>query len=375
MKINNMAMPHYFSLYLDIVRFAAALAVFLNHISSYPFTKDYFWSPLSAFGGIAVIIFFVLSGYVIAYVTSNREKTLSLYASARIARIYSVVIIALLITLLFDNVGLFLNPEFYSIQKVMWKPQSLEGYLSSLLFLNEYHIFNFHGISPGSNAPYWSLSFEVTYYVVAGLFIFTRMVVALPLILIIFLIAGKTIAALFPIWLLGYLIYFIRFKKDNSIFLYSVFFLSIVLIVLTPYLVSFLPSNNFGFEFLWGRGDFNRNLIKDYFPAVLFAINILCAREISKGFNFRSNKQFEISVRWLGSLTFPLYLIHFPALALFSSISPWSRNSTEHVIFISVLTFLLVFLITPVSDKFKYMIREKLMGILPGKSYLKSANN
>ena len=81
MNKNDAQMPIYFSLYLDIVRFIAAIAVFLDHISSYPFTKNLFWSPLGSYGGIAVIIFFVLSGYVIAYVTSTREKTLFKYAS------------------------------------------------------------------------------------------------------------------------------------------------------------------------------------------------------------------------------------------------------------------------------------------------------
>jgi len=93
---------------------------------------------------------------------------------------------------------------------------------------------------------------------------------------------------------------------------------------------------------------------------MLFAVNILCAREILKEFHFRLNKPFEISIRWLGSLTFPLYLVHFPALALFSSISPWSRGSTTHVIFISALTFFLVILVTPVADKLKKIIREKI---------------
>ena len=130
-------MPHNFSLYLDFLRFIAALAVFLDHITSYPFTKDFFWGGLGSYGGIAVIIFFVLSGYVIAYVTNTRETTAARYASARIARIYSVVLVALTITFIFDNIGSYFNPEFYTIQKVMWKPQSIEGYVSSIFFVNE----------------------------------------------------------------------------------------------------------------------------------------------------------------------------------------------------------------------------------------------
>jgi len=225
-------MPHYFSLYLDIVRFVAAVAVFLTHVSSYPFAKDFLWPSIVPYGSIAVIVFFVLSGYVIAYVTSTREKTLALYASARIARIYSVVLVALLLTFIFDNIGLIVSPEFYSIKKVMWKPQSFEGYVSSIFFVNEYQIFNFKGISPGSNGPYWSLSFEVTYYLIAGLFIFSRKIVAIPLIIVVLLFAGNTIAALLPIWMLGYLLYFVRFKNINKILLYFLTLLSLFLLVI-----------------------------------------------------------------------------------------------------------------------------------------------
>lgn len=363
MNKNDVQMPIYFSLYLDIVRFIAAVAVFFDHITSYPFTNKIFWPALGRYGSIAVIIFFVLSGYVIAYVTSTREKTLFRYASARISRIYSVVLMALLLTLVLDNIGLILNPDFYSIQKIMWKPQSIEGYISSLLFLNEYQVFNFNGISPGSNGPYWSLSFEVTYYLIAGLFLFTRKKMALPLIIIVLFLAGRTIAALLPIWILGYLLYFITFNNINRTLLYVGFALSVVLIAKSPHLASLLPTDNFGFSFPWGRGPFNRNLIIDYLPALFFAINIICTREILKNVNIETNKLAKSFIRWLGSLTFPLYLVHFPALAFFASISPWGNETVSHVIFISLFTFLIAIIIVPISDIFKSKIKNKLLSL------------
>jgi peptidoglycan/LPS O-acetylase OafA/YrhL len=357
-------MSHYFSLYLDFVRFLAATAVFLTHISSYPFTREIFWQPLRSFGSIAVIIFFVLSGYVIAYVTSTREKIIYEYASARIARIYSVVLIALLITFIFDNIGMTLNPEFYSIQKIIWKPQSIEGYIASILFVNEYQIFNFNGISPGSDAPYWSLSYEITYYVIAGLFLFTRKWIALPLIIMILFFAGRTITALLPIWIFGYLLYFFQPPKINRKILYFGFVFSVFLIAITPYIATLLPNDNFGIHFPWGRGPFNRNLIKDYLPALFFALNIICIREILKDVSFKNSIKIEKTIRWLGSLTFPLYLIHFPALALFASISPWDNQSVSNAVFITLSTFLVVIMVTPISDRFKIKIKDSSLSLL-----------
>lgn len=355
---NNREMPYYFSLYLDIVRFCAAIAVYLDHISSFPFTKDFFWYRLGSYGGIAVIVFFALSGYVIAYVTSSREKTIYQYASARISRIYSVVIVSIFITLIFDNIGLTLNPDFYEIKKVMHKAQSIDGYIASVLFVNEYQIFNFNGISPGSNGPYWSLSFEVTYYLIAGLFIFTRKFIALPIIIILLFIAGRTISVLFPIWCIGYLLYFVNYKNTNRKLLYFGFISSVFLISIIPNLAYYMPKDNFGFNFPWGRGPFNRNIIKDYLTVLFFAVNIICAREILSGIKIVNIKKTESLIRWLGSLTFPLYLIHFPSIALFASISPFEAESASNAAFVSALTFSLVIIATPVCDKLKCKIKD-----------------
>ena len=53
-------------------------------------------------GHSAVVIFFVLSGYVITYVASERETTLRDYALSRCARIYAVAVPTLLLTIVLD---------------------------------------------------------------------------------------------------------------------------------------------------------------------------------------------------------------------------------------------------------------------------------
>ncbi|MCE7600597.1 acyltransferase family protein [Vibrio fluvialis] len=361
-----------FSYYLDILRFFAAIAVFFDHVSSYPITNNFFWKQLGAYGSIAVIVFFVLSGYVIAYVTSTREKNITQYASARIARVYSVVLVALVLTFVLDNIGSVLNPEFYSIQKIMWKPQSVEGYLASLFFVNEYHIFNFNGISPGSNGPYWSLSFEVTYYVLAGSFIFLKKEISLPIIAIILLLSGSTIAVLFPIWILGYMLYFVNFKTKNRNILCLMYVISLALVGMSPLITKYFPHDNFGFSFAAGRSYQSRNIIADYFPAIFFAINLICAREILSSFQLSIGKKVERMIRWLGGLTFPLYLIHFPALAFFASISPWESNSAMHVVFISLSTIFLVIAFTPTTDRLKHIIKKNVYWVFSKKITTKS---
>jgi peptidoglycan/LPS O-acetylase OafA/YrhL len=61
----------------------------------------------------AVMVFFVLSGFVIAY-TSERESTATIFVASRIARLWSVLLPALLITAVADAIGVWFNPNLYS---------------------------------------------------------------------------------------------------------------------------------------------------------------------------------------------------------------------------------------------------------------------
>ena len=98
------------SVYLDLVRVIACLIVFGHHMSlnfgCYEPTgngcKARGWLIPFHAGHSAVVIFFVLSGYVITYVASERETTLRDYALSRCARIYSVAVPALLLTIVLD---------------------------------------------------------------------------------------------------------------------------------------------------------------------------------------------------------------------------------------------------------------------------------
>jgi peptidoglycan/LPS O-acetylase OafA/YrhL len=98
------------SVYLDLVRYCAALVVFVGHAAGRPWTGGLFWQ-IGPYGQTAVIVFFVLSGFVIAYVANTRERQAADYAATRRARLYSVVLVALAITFVVDWVGLRIAPE------------------------------------------------------------------------------------------------------------------------------------------------------------------------------------------------------------------------------------------------------------------------
>ena len=74
-----------FSIYLDVVRFTAAVLVYLWHSNQRFLVESAL--PASNYGHSSVIVFFVLSGFVIAYVTDTKESSLSVYSASRIARV------------------------------------------------------------------------------------------------------------------------------------------------------------------------------------------------------------------------------------------------------------------------------------------------
>ena len=192
-------MSRSFSVYLDLVRFLAAFLVLLHH-------ARYVYDPGGALfhlGHEAVIVFFVLSGYVIAYVAETKEHTLKDYTIARLARIYSVVLPAVFLTGALDYVGFSVNPDAYEAGAQAWDhiPLRLVG---SLLFLNQIW---FVSMQLFSNVPYWSLGYEIWYYVGFALVTYLGGVRRWWLFFLLGLLLGPKILLLMPLWWGGVYLY------------------------------------------------------------------------------------------------------------------------------------------------------------------------
>lgn len=170
---------------LDLVRGLSALVVLLGHARNF-FMKDfgeladpgpmakifYFFSGL---GHQAVMVFFVLSGFlvggsVLSGLRSGRFSW-SRYALARMTRLWVVLIPALVLTLGFDQLGAWLaTPAPYagSLREVFGQGPSFAEpaalgptvFLGNLGFLQTVRLPVY-----GSNGPLWSLANEFWYYV------------------------------------------------------------------------------------------------------------------------------------------------------------------------------------------------------------------
>jgi peptidoglycan/LPS O-acetylase OafA/YrhL len=180
------------SVLLDGVRGLAALAVLCGHAVQIGIYDGYY--PLSrTVQHNAVIVFFVLSGLVIAHSVQRRHASLSDYTAARVARIVPVAAMAVgfsLVVSLYGEAAGFGYP---------WPGADLRNVLLPLVFLSESVI----GASLVWNPPFWSLVYEVWYYALFGAAVFLRRRERWLWCALLALIAGWKVLLLMPVWLIG----------------------------------------------------------------------------------------------------------------------------------------------------------------------------
>ncbi len=185
------------SIYLDLVRFVAAVFVVFTHLRHEKFSGNLL--NYGSTGNEAVMVFFVLSGFVVAYAVDTKDNTLRDFLLSRLARLYSVALPALFLTVLIDQTGRLIDASVYDYEyyRADWP---VIRFVANLFFSTE---FWFVSIRPFSNGPFWSLGYEFWYYMIFGVAVFLKGRTRIILITIMCLILGPKILLLLPVWLLG----------------------------------------------------------------------------------------------------------------------------------------------------------------------------
>lgn len=148
------------SLYLDLLRGVAALAVVFYHYSRHIAQVGHEAFP--DVGQEAVMIFFVMSGFVIAMVADGKERDFRTFAAKRLARFYSVVIpvSAILLACYLVTIRIDVNAYEWWGDLSQW-PAKL---LATFAFSTETALW--HNFTLPGGAPMWSMSYEFWYYFV-----------------------------------------------------------------------------------------------------------------------------------------------------------------------------------------------------------------
>ena len=388
---NSMASDH-----LDMIRGLAAVAVLVGHARhlffvgsddvshlTIPLSVFYF---LSSFGHQAVIVFFVLSGFFVgSSVLRARQQqrwSWSTYLTTRLTRLYIVLLPALLMGIVWDQLGMtFGHPETYfrdlqDFGLVVGHRSNLSAFLGSLFFVQGITAPSF-----GSNAALRSLASEFWYYILfplligvvstAGSWARYRRIAQLLLIAFVVVGIGKGIALYFTIWLLG-----VAVALAGTAQLWNVAWRIRLTILLAISSVTIAAVARFGIH--------GEHFLTDFAVAIVFALflyAILLGPPLATAWTTYAKV-----ARSLAKCSYTTYLAHLPILVLIRSLSVsrarWQPDTTHLLAWSAILMVVAAYIwcMYALTESNTEYVRMRVLSYTTGfggvlKSYLTSCTN
>lgn len=346
-------MSAHLSIYLDFLRVVAAFTVFLGHFAQGWLGGGLFWQAAS-YGHPAVIVFFVLSGYVIAYTAETRENSLRSFAIARLARIYSVALPALILSAILLLAGTAIDPAHYAELAKRDQPNMVVPYVTqffaALVFISE--SWGLH-IRPFGNTPYWSLAYEVWYYVIFACVTFLRGRQRLSAVFLACLVAGPKILLMAPIWVAGILAWRWRKRMPSSI--------ALLLATVTAVLFYLLAGNELALESSAFRGPWwpMEFRITDHLIGLVVALHIAAVAALRYQGKILSAR-LGTAIKTMASYTFSVYLFHYPLFVFFAAIIPGAANDPGHRVILVVSSVMAIIGLAQFSERKYILVRSFL---------------
>lgn len=329
-----------------MARGAASILVLLSHARAFTiddyntishpgiFEKIFYF--ITSLGHESVIVFFVLSGFLITMSVENQFHSgrfnLKKYTSDRLSRLWTVLIPALAITAALDIATFHFTKSSFYLGEFKFLNSGPTGHAEWGLSTLMGNIFFTQGVLVhvyGSNTPLWSLACEFWYYVIFPVvFIATRRfashrVVLIALSAIVISVIGyyvnNAILKYYIVWIFGYLS-FIFSKGDNNSKIEN------KLKVLLPILITLIILI-FYFKY-------KNEYLKDLSLGLILSMVMNMSSNITMSAHLKSISEFT------SKISYSLYLVHFPLLAsLFAFICFGKRRPLEDgLVYFTILT-------------------------------------
>lgn len=298
---------------LEALRAFAAIYVFFHH-TLYTFNileaKSFFWY-FFLFGQEAVILFFILSGYVISLSLYKNKYTFKVYFVHRFTRIYSVFIIAFLVS--FFSILIYDNTFTIDLKELIF---------NFLMFQDK---SSFH---PGSfaeplfnNQPLWSLGFEwwfymiffMHYYLAKDLSLTKNIFIAFSIsifgLISYYFINNQlsTFLMYYFLWYSGVVLYLT--EKDKGFKLTYFYIFSSVIFILVYYFI-FLHNVEYtkSYVYPWITLRHFLGFI------IIFSLFVFMKKVIINLINTKSLLFINRFLSFFASFSFAIYLIHYPIM-------------------------------------------------------------
>jgi peptidoglycan/LPS O-acetylase OafA/YrhL len=360
---SNVLQPN-LSVYLDLLRYFAALMVYLFHAGHFSQYKLPFFGT---YGGLGVAVFFVLSGFVIAFSSTGKRRDIVDYFIARFARLWSVALPAILLTLVLDTLGQWLALSAYAPMQPYPVFKWIAASGITALFLNEIWFLD---IWLGTNGPFWSLSYEFWYYVIFAALLYFRGWKRIAMAGLVIGIAGPGIIIAFPVWLLGVGLYHLLKKHaatDGKLpgagaLLASVACLTAYVMMGGSKIFSALPLTYPLVDLKpWGINFWPQS----YVVGFLIALNIYGFARIQQVFRHPSEKAVRV-VRTTAETSFGLYLFHYPLMYFCKAILAVSHvpQGTLYILTIYIAPFVVATWLSLKCEPLKFVLSRGLKTLL-----------
>jgi peptidoglycan/LPS O-acetylase OafA/YrhL len=352
-----------FSLWLDAFRWTAAFLVLLSHTQTLFFTlmKDLptpkrtfsgeAFAFLAGFGTQAVIVFFVISGYLVGgpllqRMLQRRPLALRYYIAKRVLRLGIVMWPTLILTLMFDLAAMSIRDPSMFLPVGVHQTLSLGTFFCNAVFLQTSACRTF-----GGDGPLWSLYNEFWYYVtwpmvlcglLASLAGVGRAAILAALILLLIILgvsqsaeAQLAIVPYMAIWIFGAIAFNIT---RQPVWLATTIFLVLMLGIRLC-----VRRDN------WLNGHTAR-LLLDFPFAIAFA-NLLVAlrfqRSLPKPYGGRLHNR-------LAGFSYSLYCVHMPTLMLLGTWMFYRWGVGAHMALDSVFSAMILFGVLASTVAFAY---------------------
>lgn len=319
---------------LDGLRGIAAIAVVIFHFMEfvYPDYRDNF----IAHGYLAVDFFFCLSGFVIAYAYDNRIEKIGVlsFLKLRLIRLHPMVVCGAIV-----GIVTFVLDPFSTLFAQYGNSNAVLLFLSATFIipfpLIHERYFNLFHLNP----PTWSLFWE---YLANIFYVFVLFKLKNKFLWLLLFIAGSVLiytsihfknlavgwggenfwgggARIFFSFIAGMLIY-----RSNWIVKTSVGFVSLSVILLIIFMIPFSEQLNWFVDLI---------IVVAIFPLL-----------VALGAGAKLTPQLNNSCKFLGEISYPLYIIHYPFLWLFLSYIEVYQPNAIHLNIITLIgtTFLVI---------------------------------